>query len=328
MRPVPSGCHVRVLGFDFERKRDVELTLAELAEALQGQSFVWIDVSFADSGALSPWLMSLGLLSPESIDEALSRPAGTQVARHEHYVHFVVSGCELVQGGLTLQRVDCALAGHFLLTLHRGPVQFLESARKSYRHDFTRFARTPSFLVYELWDQLVETYLGVQHALEGRVELVQAQLMGDADDRVFTRAAELGVELLHFRKLVLAARDALNDLGTRRSLFLSDTTQRYLLNLAGTLQNGLQELIVDRDILAQALNLHMSLVAHRTNAVMKKLTVVSIVFLPLTFLCGVYGMNFRYLPELQWRQGYALFWLSALLIVAFIVWLSRRARLW
>jgi magnesium transporter len=317
-----------VLGFDFERKRDVELTLPELAEALQGQSFVWIDVSFSDSDALQPWLMSLGLLSAESIDEAVSRPPGTQVARHEHYVHFVVSGCELVQGGLTLQRVDCVIAGHYLLTLHRGPVQFLESARKTYRHDFTRFARTPSFLVYELWDQLVETYLAVQRALEGRVEQVQAQLMGEADDSVFTRAAELGAELLHFRKLVLAARDALNDLGTRRSLFLSDTTQRYLLNLAGTLQNGLQELIVDRDILAQALNLHMSLVAHRTNAVMKKLTVVSIVFLPLTFLCGVYGMNFRYLPELEWRQGYALFWLSVLLIVAFIVWLSRRARLW
>jgi len=328
MSAVPVDCDVRVIGFDFEHKRAIELTLAGLPEALEGQSFVWIDVSFADPSSALPWLLSLALLGPDSIDEALHRPAATQIARHEQYLHCVVSGCELSPAGLALQRVDCAIAGHFLLTLHRGPVPFLESARKSYRHDFERFARSPSFLVYELWDQLIESYLLLQRALEGRVEQLQAELMADANDEVFTRAAALGSELLHFRKLVLPARDALNDLGTRRTLFLSELTQRYLLNLAATSQNILQELIVDRDILAQSLDLHMSLVAHRTNAVMKKLTVVSIVFLPLTFLCGVYGMNFRYLPELQWRQGYPLFWLSVLLIVAFIVWLSRRARLW
>jgi magnesium transporter len=328
MPAVPVDCDVRVVGFDFDHKRAVELSILGLPAALEGQAFVWIDVSFTDALSALPWLLSLGLVGPDSIDEALHRPAATQIARHEHYVHCVMSGCELSQAGLALQRVDCAIAGHFLLTIHRGPVTFLESARKSYRHDFERFAHSPSFLVYELWDQLVESYLAVQRALEGRVEQLQAELMAAPDDEVFTRAAALGSELLHFRKLVLPARDALNDLGTRRSLFLSETTQRYLLNLAATSQNILQELIVDRDILAQSLDLHMSLVAHRTNAVMKKLTVVSIVFLPLTFLCGVYGMNFRYLPELQWHAGYALFWSSVVVIVVVIAWLSRRARLW
>ena len=67
-------------------------------------------------------------------------------------------------------------------------------------------------------------------------------------------------------------------------------------------------MLVDRDILSEALNLHMSMVSHRTNEVMKKLTVVSVVFLPLTFLVGVYGMNFEIFPELKWRFGYVYFW--------------------
>ena len=63
---------------------------------------------------------------------------------------------------------------------------------------------------------------------------------------------------------------------------------------------------MDRDILSESLNLYMSLVRHRTNEVMKRLTVVSVIFLPLTFLCGVYGMNFQHMPELAWGIGYPL----------------------
>jgi magnesium transporter len=97
--------------------------------------------------------------------------------------------------------------------------------------------------------------------------------------------------------------------------------------MVGTIERVLQDLLVDRDILSESLNLHMSIVTHRTNQVMKKLTVVSVIFLPLTFLCGVYGMNFQNLPELHWRYGYAAFWVAVVVIVGAIAWLSRRARL-
>jgi magnesium transporter len=71
----------------------------------------------------------------------------------------------------------------------------------------------------------------------------------------------------------------------------------------------------------------MSMVGHRTNKVMNRLTVVSVVFLPLTFLCGVYGMNFEVLPELKWQHGYALFWLTATVIVVGLLIVMRRMKL-
>jgi magnesium transporter len=84
---------------------------------------------------------------------------------------------------------------------------------------------------------------------------------------------------------------------------------------------------VDRDILAQSLDLYMSVVTHRTNQIMKRLTVVSVVFLPLTFLVGVYGMNFEVLPELRWRFGYVYFWGLVVATVAIILHLMRRLKL-
>jgi magnesium transporter len=97
--------------------------------------------------------------------------------------------------------------------------------------------------------------------------------------------------------------------------------------MVGTVEHVLQDLLVDRDILSESLNLYMSLVGHRTNEVMKRLTVVSVVFLPLTFLCGVYGMNFEILPELQWHYGYLFFWAVAAVIVISLLGLMRRAKL-
>ncbi len=97
--------------------------------------------------------------------------------------------------------------------------------------------------------------------------------------------------------------------------------------MVGTLEHVLQDLLVDRDILSESLNLYMSVVSHRTNEVMKRLTVVSVIFMPLTFLCGVYGMNFETLPELHWQSGYAMFWVLVLIIVGSLVYLMRRARL-
>ena len=89
----------------------------------------------------------------------------------------------------------------------------------------------------------------------------------------------------------------------------------------------MQDLLVDRDILTDSLNLYMSLVSHRTNEVMKRLTVVSVVFLPLTFLCGVYGMNFDVLPELRWHFGYAYFWTLVVMVVVGLFLVMKRARI-
>jgi magnesium transporter len=290
--------------------------------------FVWMDVSATDKAEARELLRSLALLEEEVIDAALHKEPSTQHARYERYLHLVVSGCRQRGSNFDLERVDVVIGEQFMLTIHRGPVDFINAVRRDYRSDFVRFARSPSFLVYEIWDHLLENYLSVQKLMEERVEQIQNELhSGTVNDAVFARVSELGADLLHFRKILLPARAVLIDLSTRRSIFVSEATQSFLANMVGTLEHVLQDLLVDRDILSESLNLYMSIVSHRTNRVMTRLTVVSVVFLPLTFLCGVYGMNFDVLPELHWRYGYALFWLMVLVIVTGLMLLMRRAKL-
>jgi magnesium transporter len=267
------------------------------------------------------------LCPADLFEDAQSREPATQIARYEDFIHLVLTGCRLRDRSFDLERVDVLFGERFMLTLRRGHPQFLAAVRREFRSDFVRHAQSPSFLLYELWDHLIDNYLNVHKAFEDRVEAVQRALVGDADESIFGEASELGVDLLHLRKVVLPARAVLTDLSSRKSTFVSEATQPYLANMVGTVERVLQDVLVDRDVLSGALNNYMSMVAHRTNKVMGKLTVVSVIFLPLTFLCGVYGMNFEVIPELKWAWGYGGFWIAALAIVLGLIVVMRRMKL-
>ncbi|HEY5944205.1 MAG TPA: magnesium transporter CorA family protein [Kofleriaceae bacterium] len=316
-----------IVSLDFKTKQYVKCSLDTFRGEMEAGKFVWIDVDIAQSEEARKLVNTLNLCAPEIIDDALSREPATQIARYDDYIHLVLSGCRLIGHKFDLERVDAMMGENFLLTLHKGQPVFLEAVRKSYVTDFVRFAQSPSFLLYELWDHLIDNYLGVHKKFEERVEQVQMQLTGEVRDTIFAEASELGSDLLHLRKVVLPARAVLTDLSTRKSPFVSEATQPYLANMVGTIERVLQDVLVDRDILSNSLNNYMSLVAHKTNAIMSKLTVVSIIFLPLTFLCGVYGMNFDVLPELHHPWGYAGFWTAAVIIVGGLLWLMRRNKL-
>ncbi len=312
---------------DFKAKTHRKISINEVRASMEAGKFVWIDVDVAQSEEARTLLTKLNLCAPEIVEDALSREPATQIARYDDYIHLVLSGCRLQGHKFDLERVDAMMGDNHLLTLHRGAPVFLEAVRRSYVNDFVRFAQSPSFLLYELWDHLIDNYLSVHKKFEERVEQVQAQLIGDVDDRVFAEASELGSDLLHLRKVVLPARAVLTDLSTRKSPYVSEATQPYLGNMVGTIERVLQDVLVDRDILAGSLNNYMSLVAHKTNQTMSRLTVVSFIFLPLTFLCGVYGMNFDVMPELKYHYGYGVFWGVALVVVTGIVLWMRRSKL-
>jgi len=316
-----------IVSLDFKTKQHTKHSLETFRAEMDAGRFVWIDVDIAQSEEARKLVAKLNLCAPEIVEDAMSREPATQIARYDDYLHLVLSGCRLVGHKFDLERVDAMMGESFLLTLHKGQPVFLEAVRKSYVTDFVRFAQSPSFLLYELWDHLIDNYLNVHKKFEERVEEVQKQLIGDVQDSIFGEASELGSDLLHLRKVVLPARSVLTDLSTRKSPFVSEATQPYLANMVGTIERVLQDVLVDRDILSNSLNNYMSLVAHKTNQTMSKLTVVSIIFLPLTFLCGVYGMNFDILPELHWDYGYLMFWSIAAALVGGLLFLMRRNKL-
>ena len=315
-----------VVEFDFAAKSHRRIDLRDSAAAIEAGKFVWIDLDVAELDTYAEQLEHFAL-PDEALEDARSGDVGTQHARYPNCLHLVLSGCLLHDAHFELQRVDVAIAERHLVTIHGGRVEFIERIKHDYPDDFLHHAETPSFLLYELWDHLLDRYVLVQDQFEERVEKIQVRLMEEVDDALFREIAELGRDLVHFRKVLLPARAVLTDLASRKSRFVSEATQPFLANMVGTVERVLQDLLADREILSDSLNLHMSAVSHRTNEVMRRLTVVSVLFLPLTFLVGVYGMNFDTQPELHWRIGYPLFWLVAFGVTTTLLILLGRKKL-
>ncbi len=317
----------RAVQLDFTTKAHGPIDIAAVGEAIAAGRYVWIDLEADNRDELASTLRALDRVEPDVIDHIVGQEEATQIARYETCLHLAACACRFEDDDFSLQRFDAVLGDGFLLTARVGPCEVLDRIRREYAADFVRHANTPSFLVFELWDHLSDHYVDVQKRLESTVEKLQRELFKDSDDDVFERVSDIGADLLRFRSVLMPARAILNELSTRRSIFVSEATQPYLNNLVGTIEHVLQDVLVDRDSLTQALSLYLSMVGHRTNRAMSKLTVISVIFLPLTFLCGVYGMNFQILPELHWRYGYALFWVLVVLIVVVMVLVMRRARL-
>jgi magnesium transporter len=318
----------RLVEFDFGRKIERTAALDRFGPAADEGCYLWLDVDIdGDLAGAKAFLANLELIEPILLDDVLASDPDTRLRRFDDYLLLALTGCRIRNDSLVTERLSAVVAEHFLLTIHDGPVEFFSDMLRVYRADFLRFAKGPGFLVYELLEQLTENFLVGQRYLASHVENLQLALIGEIDEHVFREVATVGNDVLAFRKILVPARSMLTELAQRKSPFISEETRPFLQNMAATIECVLADVLADRDILSGSLDLYMSMVGYRTNEVMKRLTAVSMIFMPLTFLCGIYGMNFEILPELKWEYGYGLFWIAVGVITATLVVLLRRAKL-
>jgi len=314
-----------VVEFDFEARTERTVPAEAVRSVLDAGHCCWIDLDLTDRAAGERVLRDMGV-DAIVIEEALTASVAGRLDTYEECLHVTVSAVRFSYDKLVTSQVDVIIGEQFIVTMHRGAVDFLDHVRRSYSKDFRKFAKTIGFLLYEVWDHLIDSYTKVQRDFEDEIERVQAGIFSEPDDQIFARVATVTRELLSFRKIVLTAREVLHELATRRSPFVSESTQPFLDNMVGKLERLGSDLSVERETLAETLNLYIGIVGHRTNRVIGRLTVVSLIFLPLTFLCGVYGMNFEYLPEKDWKYGYLLFWAVAVLIAGGLLAIAKRKR--
>lgn len=317
----------KAIEFDFKDKVDQEIPLDRAKLAIAGGRFVWIDLDGTDVAASREVLKNAVPLDEPTLFQCLALTPDTKYDLRPGCLHLVIVGCRFAEtgsrpGALEHDRVDLIVGDGYMVTVHRHTVTFLERVRAHYHEDFLQHAKSPSFLLYEIWDALIDSYEEVEASLEARVEEMQDRVLKSFDDSVFPEFAALGNDLLHLRKLLGPTRNVLDELATRKSRFVSEATQPFLAGMISRVERILQDVTVYREVLSNALSLHVAMGDNKMNKIMQKLTTVSLFFMPLTFITGVYGMNFNYQPEFGWKYGYFLwFWglVSVILGIVFII---------
>ena len=309
------------VAFDFEAHTLERMPLASAPDAIRAGRYCWIDLREKSDVAAALEALGVEAAAQERID-AVAGQSQIHVGR-------TCIDCTLTEAqardGLTLKPVHMVLGEGFFLTVHDGESALITGMLETFEADFEAAARSGGFLLFEIFDHLIQGYRDALADLSHAVDDVQRRLLGDIGDEILTDVSELTRDLLEFRNAVVAGREIVNELATRRSPYVSESTQPFLDRLTAPLERLAGDAATERAVLSETLNLYMGIVSHRTNKVVNRLTLVSLIFLPLNFLAAVYGMNFQHMPELGWRYGYFVFWgISLAVAIGLTAWFWRK----
>lgn len=164
------------------------------------------------------------------------------------------------------------------------------------------------YLAYALLDALVDNYFIILEKLGDQIDSLEEELMTRPGKTVMGQLYQLKREHLFLHKAVWPLREVISSLVRRESPLIHESTTPYLRDVYDHVTQAIDSVEIYRDMLTTMLDLYLSSVSNRTNEIMKVLTIIATIFMPLTFLAGVYGMNFRHMPELEWEYGYPLIW--------------------
>jgi len=182
------------------------------------------------------------------------------------------------------------------------------------------------YLAYSLLDAVVDGYFGVLEQLGEKVEALEEELVGNVTPQTLHRIHTLKRELLILRRGIWPLREVVSGLQRGDSPLIAAETTIYLKDLHDHIIQVIDNVETLREMVSGILDIYLSSISNRMNEVMKVLTIIATIFIPLTFIAGVYGMNFRYMPEIGWRWAYPTLWSGMLLVAAGMVVYFRRKR--
>jgi magnesium transporter len=264
---------------------------------------------------------------PLTLEDAINVPqrAGNEV-RSEHQRIIARAPLLSEEGGVEVPQVCMILGPNFLLTLQDRHFGFFDAVRKRLREGIGPIRRLgPDYLAYALLDSLVDRYFPLVEQLASELEDLEDEVNDDPSPELLSRLHQIRRELVVIRRVGWPQREALRSILHDQSPFISSDVQVFLQNTEQHITQIMEAVDSSREMTSGLVDIYLSNVSQRTNEVMKVLTLMASIFIPLTFIAGIYGMNFEFMPELQQRLGYPIaLAIMAAVAVGMVVFFRRR----
>lgn len=224
----------------------------------------------------------------------------------------------------SLEQVSLVLKKNLVLSFQEQPQDVLDPMRNRIRKGKGKIrSMGADYLLYRILDSIIDGYFVTLDQIGEQIEAVERELILASNDSVIQKIYSLRQQMLYIRKAVQPLRDVTNQLQHEETQLISDGISAYLRDLYDHTIQVIDAVDTFRDILGNMLDNYLSLMSHRMNSVMKVLTIIGSIFIPLTFIAGIYGMNFEYMPELAWQWGYFAVWGVMIVITMCMLGLMR-----
>jgi magnesium transporter len=228
---------------------------------------------------------------------------------------------------LKAEQFSLILGPNYVITFQERVGDVFEPVRERLRKGKGRIRkRPPDYLAYALIDAVVDHYFFILEKIGERVESLEEDLMTNPTTETLQMIHHLKRELISMRKSVWPLRELIGALERGESRLFEEKTTLFLRDVYDHTIQVIDTVETLRDMVSGMLDVYLSSVSNRMNEVMKVLTIIATIFIPMTFIAGIYGMNFEFMPELKWHYGYHLVWVIIIAIAIIMLFYFRRKK--
>lgn len=297
--------------------------VSELKDAFQEGEVTWIDIQGFGDRSVMRELGALFNLHPLLLEDIVNVPQRPKSEPYEDQLLVIV---RMVQVGkddqrgeptVDMEQVSMVIANNYLITFQERHGDILDPVRKRIASGKGLIRkRGPDYLAYVIADTIVDGYYPVLEIVGDRLEMLEVAVIENPSPATLGELNRLKNQLINLRRAIWPQREAINELVRGDHQLITSEVGVYLRDTYDHCIQTSEVAEMYREMVTGLMNTYLSSVANRTNEVMKVLTIMASIFIPLTFMAGIYGMNFENMPELKYPYAYAILWFAMGIVTA------------
>ncbi|MBK8348106.1 MAG: magnesium/cobalt transporter CorA [Saprospiraceae bacterium] len=322
-----SPTSIEVYAYDSTTCQKFKPELSELLK-LDGSLKLWININgLSDVDQIRKICEKFGVhyLYQEDILNVFQRP---KLEEEENYIFVTLKALEWDEQTKEVEeeQMSVILTSNAVITFQEKEGDGFQIIRERLETANTTVRERPiDYLFYRILDVSVDIYFDILEKMGDYLEEIENEVLGQPDNVVLLKIQNNKKDIMQVRKNIYPMRDVLNKLISSDHPFIHEKTKKYFRDVLDHTIQILETVETYRDTNFSLKDIYLNAMSHEMNRIMKILTIISTFFIPLTFIVGVYGMNFKYMPELNWINGYYLIWGIMLTIVVLLTyWFKRK----
>jgi len=305
----------RIKLMDYDEARFEEREVKKIEECFlfkEKPTVTWMNVDGLHQVEILEKLGECYGLHPLVLEDILNTDQRPKMEDHGEYIYIVLRDLDYSDKSneIETEQISLIVGSNFVFSFQEREGDTFDPIRDRIRNNKGRIRKMGAdYLAYALLDSIVDNYFIILEKLGERIESLEEKLITDPSHETLQTIHHLKREMLFLRKGVWPLREVINGLERGESSLVKEPTRVYLRDVYDHTIQTIDTIETYRDMVSGMMDIYLSSVSNRLNSVMKVLTIIATIFMPLTFLAGIYGMNFKFMPELEWRWGYPLVWL-------------------
>jgi magnesium transporter len=313
----PGGAHERAVADPDELAR----------YRTQSEGVVWIDVQGLGDEAVLHRIGEIFEIHPLALEDAVNVPQRAAAKVYERQHVLIARMPSLASDGdVTVPQVCFMIGPHYLLTFQERYFGYFGPVRDRLRAGIGPiWSLGPDYLAYALLDAMIDRYYPIIDDIAGRLDAIEDEILESPHPDSLAAVYRLRRQIIVLRRVSWPQQEAIGTLMREASPFVTEQVRVFLRDTHDHIAQIVGRIDSARELAVSLSEIWVSQLGHRTNEIMKVLTLMASIFIPLTFIAGIYGMNFEYMPELQSHRGYfAVLGVMVALALAMIIYFYRR----